>query len=53
MMKEKFEREKAYQITLYIVRKMIQEGMLTEDEVRRIDAFLNEKYTPLMGCLYA
>lgn len=53
MTNEKFQCEKTYQITLHIVRKMIQDGILTEDEMRIIDAILIEKYAPLTGCLYA
>jgi hypothetical protein len=37
MTNEKFQREKTYQITLHIVRKIIQDGILTEDEMRMID----------------
>ena len=49
---EKFESEKMYQITLHIVRKLMQEGLLTEDEMSIIDSMLIKKYNPLLGCLY-
>jgi hypothetical protein len=52
MTNEKFQREKTYQITLHIVRKIIQDGILTEDEMRMIDTILIKKYNPLLGCLY-
>lgn len=52
MSNEKFKSEKACQITLHIARKLFQDGLLTEDELRIIETMLNKKYAPILGCLY-
>ena len=52
MSNEKFKSEKAYQITLHIARKLFQDALLTEDEMRIIDTMLIKKYAPLLGALY-
>jgi hypothetical protein len=52
MANEKFEREKAYQITLHIARVMLRTGLLTEDEMKVIAATLKAKYAPPIGRLY-
>lgn len=52
MSNENFQSEKTYQITLYLVRILLQEGLLTEDELNMIDTILIKKYNPLLGRLY-
>ena len=51
MSKEKMRREKLYQATMSIVRKMLAEGLITEEEYRQIDTMFLEKYRPLFGAL--
>lgn len=52
MTNEKFDREKAYQTTLYIVKSMLWNGLLTENEMIVIDAMLKAKYASILGSLY-
>lgn len=51
MTSEQFEREKAYCITLAIAKSMMQKGLITEQEYRKIDRMMLEKYRPLLGAL--
>ena len=51
MSKEQMRREKLYQATMSIVRKMLAEGLITEEEYRQIDTMFLEKYRPLFGAL--
>ena len=37
MSKEEFKNEKLYQATMHIARKMLNEGLITEEEYRQID----------------
>lgn len=53
MTKEQFKREKMYQVTLAIARAMFSRGLLTKDEICRIDTMMLEKYKPIMGGLRA
>ena len=51
MSKEQMRREKLYQATMSIVRKMLAEGLITEEEYRQIDTMFLEKDRPLFGAL--
>lgn len=51
MSKEQMRREKLYQATMSIVRKMLAEGLITEEEYRQIDTMFLAKYRPLFGAL--
>ena len=53
MSKEQMRREKLYQATMSIVRKMLAEGLITEEEYRQIDTMFLEKYRPLFGTLFS
>lgn len=53
MSKEEFNNEKLYQATMYIARKMLNEGLITEEEYRQIDTIFLEKYQPTLGTLFA
>jgi len=53
MTDEQFRREKLYQVTLAIARAMFCRGLLTDEEMRVIDAIMIKKYKPLLGCLEA
>lgn len=52
MTKEQFEREKNYQIMLWIAKSMLQRGLITKQEYKKIDTMMFEKYCPLVGALY-
>ena len=51
MSKEQMRQEKLYQVTMSMVRKMLAEGLITEEEYRQIDTMFLEKYHPLFGTL--
>ena len=46
-----FKRERLYQTTIAIVRTMLKNSLISEDEFCQIDAMLLEKYNPLLGGL--
>lgn len=51
MRKDEFRNEKLYQTTMSIARKMLKEGIVSEEEYRQIDAIFLEKYRPVFGTL--
>ena len=51
MSKEQMTNEKLYQATMSMVRRMLAEGLITEEEYRQIDTMFLEKYHPLFGTL--
>ena len=53
MSKEQMRQEKLYQVTMSMVRKMLAEGLITEEEYRQIDTMFLEKYRPLFGTLFS
>ncbi len=53
MSKEEFKSEKLYQATMYIARKMLVEGLISEEEYRQIDTIFSKKYKPTLGTLFA
>ena len=40
-------------VTMHIARKMLNEGLITEEEYRQIDTIFSEKYQPTLGTLFA
>ncbi len=53
MSKEDFRNEKLYQTTMHIARKMLKEGLISEEEYRKIDTIFLKKYKPVFGSLFA
>ena len=53
MTPEQFEAEKKYLAAREIAEGFLKKGLLTADEFDKIDAFLAEKFSPLMGKLIA
>lgn len=51
MTSEQFEREKACRITLSIAKTMLQRGLITEQDNKKIEGMMLEKYRPLLGVL--
>ena len=52
MTPEQFKREAAYRATLSIAKSMLQKGLINENEYKKIDTIMFEKYHPLLGGLY-
>lgn len=53
MSKEEFRNEAMYQTTMHIVRKMLKEGIISEEEYRQVNDVFLEKYRPILGGLFA
>ena len=53
MTKEQFRNEKLYQATMYLARKMVEQGILTEQEYREVDEIFLEKYKPVFGSIFS
>ena len=53
MNKEEFRNEKLYQTTMHLARKMLSDGLISEDEYRQIDTIFLEKYHPVLGTLFS
>ena len=53
MSKEEMRNEKLYQTTMHIARKMLNDGIISEDEYRRVDKIFLEKYKPVFGTLFS
>ena len=51
MTAEEFDRERQYQTVMVFVRKMLGQGLITEEEYYRIDAKNRAKYRPATGAL--
>ena len=49
----RMSKEKLYQVTMSMVRRMLAEGLITEEEYRQIDTMFLEKYRPLFGTLFS
>lgn len=46
-----FQNEMLYQTTMSMVRKMLRDGLISEEEYRQIDTMFIEKYRPKFGTL--
>jgi hypothetical protein len=53
MSKEELRNEKLYQTTMHMVKKLFEDGAITEKEYRQIDTIFLEKYKPVFGALLA
>lgn len=49
MTPEQFEREKTYQVTISLARSMLQQGIITEREFKKVNRLMIKKYHPLIG----
>ena len=47
-----FQNEMIYQATMSFARKMLRDGLITEDEYPQIDTMFIEKYQPKIGTLF-
>ena len=51
MTEEEFGRELRYQSVMYLVRKMLRNELITEEEYRNIDTNNRQKMRPITGNL--
>ena len=49
--KNEFKREKLYQATMLVAKKMLKNGIISIEEYQEIDVKMNEKYKPIFGTL--
>ena len=53
MSEKQMRDEKLYQTTMHLARKMLDEGLISEDEYAIIDTIFLEKYRPIFGTLFS
>lgn len=53
MSNDDMRREKLYQTTMHLAKKMLHDGIISEEEYRRVDKIFLEKYKPLFGTLFS
>ena len=53
MSKEEGIREMTYQMVMRASWKMLQSGLLSEDEYLKFEAKMREKYRPVIGLLFS
>ncbi len=49
--KEQFRAEKLYRMSLSVAKSMLDEGIISKDELGNIDEMLLQKYRPVLGML--
>lgn len=53
MTEEQFRAEKLYQTTMNMARRMLSQGLISEEEYCQIDTIFLEKYRPVFGTLFS
>lgn len=53
MNKVQMRREKLYQITMSMVKKMLSDGLISKEEYAKIDIEMKEKYKPIFSTLFS
>ena len=53
MTEEQFRAEKLYQATMNMARRMLSQGLISEEEYCQIDTIFLEKYRPVFGTLFS
>lgn len=53
MTEQQMRNEKLYLATMNIVKRMAEQGLITEEEYRQIDTIFLRKYRPVFGTLCA
>ena len=53
MTEEQFRAEKLYQATMNMARRMLSQGLISEEEYCQIDTIFLEKYHPVFGTLFS
>ncbi|MBQ8092940.1 MAG: hypothetical protein IJ242_05120 [Clostridia bacterium] len=51
MSEEQFDRERRYQVAMYFVRRMLDEGLISQEEYCQIDTKNLGKFKPVTGNL--
>lgn len=53
MNEEQFSSELDYQVSLTMAKNLLQAGLISDEEFSKMRALLLEKYTPVLGNLFA
>ena len=53
MSKEQMQREKLYQATMCMVKRLLGLEIISKEEYAEIDTKMREKYEPSLGTLFA
>jgi hypothetical protein len=53
MTNDQFHREEMYQVTMSLMRSLLNKGSLTKDQYEKIDTVMLEKYRPTLGRLFS
>lgn len=53
MSEKQMHDEKLYQATMSMVRRMLEDGLISQEEYRQIDIIFLEKYRPVFGTLFS
>lgn len=53
MTKDQFHREKMYQATMGMVRRMRSEELISQEEYERVEQIFLEKYHPVLGAVFS
>lgn len=51
MTHDQFQREKNYRMSISIAKSMLSNGVITEQDYRKIDRLLIIRYKPVIGAL--
>lgn len=51
MNKEQFNREKKYRVSIAIAKNLMDKGIISEKDYRKIDTRLVQKYRPIFGSI--
>jgi len=53
MTKEQLKDEMSYRVSISIVKKLLNKGLITKQEYKKIDTKLTKNYNPILGSLSA
>lgn len=53
MSRDEGKREIVFQMTMAVARKMLEQGLISKTEYRRFEEKMFDKYTPIIGGLFA
>jgi len=50
---DQFEREKNYQVSIFLMKLMLKQEIILKFEFSKINKILLKKYKPILGSLYS
>lgn len=52
MTREQGRKEVVYQMTMSAARRMLEKGLITEEQYQKYDTKMRQKYAPIIGTLW-